>query len=536
MAYHEVTMLEIKEVLRLWVQGRGKKPIARHLGLDPKTVRGYLRVGEAEGLRREAGLDALTDDLLARVALRVRGPTGRPYGGNWAICGEQREFIEGKLRSGVRLSKVQRLLSRDRGVALPYTTLHRFAVGELDFGLPAPTIPIADCKPGTELQLDTGWVLTLEPDEKGHRHRKKAWIFTPALSRHRFVFPVDHETTKSGIEACEAAWEFYGGVFHVLIVDNTKAIVTEADPLYPKIVTTFLEYSQKRGFVIDTARVRHPKDKARVEKTVQSVRDDCYGGERIFDIDHGRRRAITWSLCEYGMRRHTSTGRFPREHFEAEEKAALLPAPTEPYDVPIWCDPKVARDQYAQVAKALYSMPRQYLSKTLRARADSQLVNFYDNGIVVRTHPRKPPGGRSTIESDFPPEKSAVARRDVAFFVNQAKVYGTNIGLFAERLLEGPAPWTRMRQIYTLTGLVKRFGEKRVEPCCEQALKYQMHNVYRLERMVETDAKLSPLRERQQSLPAPKYLRSPLQYQLPFFNQPKVEEITLPGQTTGESQ
>ena len=30
-----------------------------------------------------------------------------------------------------------------------------------------------------------------------------------------------------------------------------------------------------------------------------------------------------------------------REHFEAEEQAALLPAPTSPYDIPLWSEPKV---------------------------------------------------------------------------------------------------------------------------------------------------------------------------------------------------
>ena len=531
MAYREVTMLEIKEILRLWLQGRGKKPIARHLGLDPKTVRGYLRAAEAEGLRREAGLGAVTDDLLGKIALRVRGPTGRPHGDSWAVCGEQREYIDGKIRSGVRLSKVQRLLSRDRGVSLPYTTLHRFAASELDFGKSAPTIPVVDGAPGAELQVDTGWVLSLEPDSTGLRRRKRAWIFTPVLSRYRFVYPVDRETTESAIEACEAAWEFYGGIFHTLIVDNTKAIVEKADPLYPKLVTAFLEYSQKRDFVVDTARVRHPKDKARVEKSVQCVRDDCFAGERIFDIEQARSRAVTWSRLEYGMRRHTRTGRFPREHFEAVELSALKPAPTDRYDVPVFCDPKVARDQYAQVAKALYSFPRKFVGRRLWARADSQLVRFYDNNVLVRTHPRKPPGGRSTIESDFPPEKSAVARRDVAFFVNQAKVFGPAIGSFAEKLLEGPAPWTRMRQIYTLVGLAKRFGEHRVEPCCERALSFQMHDVYRLRRMVETDAKLAVSKELRQSLPSPKFLRPPLQYQLPLFDQP-AEEKSL-GPNTG---
>jgi transposase len=92
----------------------------------------------------------------------------------------------------------------------------------------------------------------------------KAWIFTPVVSRYRFVYPVERETTETAIEACEAAWDFYGGVFAVVIPDNTSAIITRADPLGAAIHTAFLEYSQSRGFVIDPARVRRAKDKARV--------------------------------------------------------------------------------------------------------------------------------------------------------------------------------------------------------------------------------------------------------------------------------
>ena len=57
------------------------------------------------------------------------------------------------------------------------------------------------------------------------------------------------------------------------------------------------------------------------------------------------------------MRRHSRTGRLPREHFTVVEQPALLPAPIAPYDLPLWCSPKVARDQHAQVARALYSLP-----------------------------------------------------------------------------------------------------------------------------------------------------------------------------------
>jgi hypothetical protein len=78
------------------------------------------------------------------------------------------------------------------------------------------TVPVADGEPGQELQLDTGWMTYLEADEHGRRRRFKAFIFTPNVSRYRFVYPVGRERTEDAIEACEAAWEFYGRVFHVL--------------------------------------------------------------------------------------------------------------------------------------------------------------------------------------------------------------------------------------------------------------------------------------------------------------------------------
>ena len=52
MAYREVTMIDIKEVLRQWLGGAKHKRIAKRLGLDPKTVRRYTRTAPGAGLRR----------------------------------------------------------------------------------------------------------------------------------------------------------------------------------------------------------------------------------------------------------------------------------------------------------------------------------------------------------------------------------------------------------------------------------------------------------------------------------------------------
>jgi transposase len=513
MAYREVTMLEVKEVLRLWLGGTAHKRIAAQLGLNVKTVRRYVAAAQASGVSREAGPEALDDGLIAAVVSRVQPHIGRPRGDGWTECAAQRAFIERFLRQGVRLSKLRKLLRR-QGVDVSYATLRRFAIAELGFGDRAATIPVADCGPGEEVQLDTGWMTLLAPDARGRRRRFRAWIFTAVLSRHRFVYPAFQETTAMAIEACEAAWAFFQGVFRVLIPDNTKAIVQRADPLEPHLTPTFLEYAQARGFVIDPTRVRRARDKGRVERAVPTVRDDCFAGEVLVDLEQARAHARAWCLEEYGRRRHSRTGRAPREHFEAVEQPVLHPAPTAPYDVPLWCDPKVARDQHAQVARALYSLPTPYVGRTLRARADRTTVRFYDGVVCIKVHPRMPPGGRAFDRADFPVEKTAYALRDVDSLACWAARHGEAVGQLARTLLDGDLPWTRMRQVYALLGLVRRYGDARVNAACETALAVEMLSVRRLARVLELAAPPPPP-PTGRVLPLPRYLRPATHYALP---------------------
>ena len=513
MAYREVAMLEVKEVVRLWLRGVPKKRIALERGLDPKTVRRHIALARECGLDRRSGEAGLTDELLVVLAEKLRPAVSHPKGDGWRLCEEQRAFIQGYLDRGVRLSKVRKLLRR-RGVLVSYPTLWRFAVSELGFGRLGGTVPVVDCQPGEEVQLDTGWVGWIEPDLLGRRRRFKAWVFTSVRTRHRFVHPVEAETTVSAIEACEAAWAFYGGVFRSVVVDNTKAIVNIADPLHPRLVDSFVEYSQARGFVIDAARVRHPKDKARVERAVQTVTDDCFGGERLRSIEQARHHARGWCEEEYGLRRHSTTQRLPREHFDAEERGALLPGPSDAYDIPAWSSPKVARDFHAQVAKALYSLPYPYRGRVLRARADSHTVRFYDGMKLVKTHPRIF-SGRQTDASDLPPEKAVYAQRDTATLKAKAQEHGPSVARFAEALLSGPGIWTRMRQVYALLGLARRFGASRLDDACSLALEADMLNVHKLRRMLELAVSTTPS-PTARVIPIARYLRPSQQYALPL--------------------
>jgi transposase len=522
MGFREVTMLEIREVLRRWLRGDSKSEIARQCGVARGTVRSYIRAAERGGLSPGQPESALNDDRLAELVEGLHPDSGRPRGDGWDSCEEQRAFIASRLERDVRLTKIRKLLRRQR-VQVSYATLRRYAIAELGYSEGAATIPVADGEPGKEIQVDTGWVGWLKPDLAGRRRRIRAWIFTPGVSRYRFVFPVFRETTETAIEACEAAWEFYGGIFDVLIPDNTSTIVQKADPLKPTINLGFLEYAQARGFVIDAARVGKATDKARVERTVRVVAEDCFGGEEILDLEHARQHARRWCRDDNGMKRHGTTRRFPREHFEAEELARLHPAPDASYDLPLWSEPTVHPDQHAQVDYALYSLPRRHegqrlIGRQLTARADRSTVRFYLGHELVKVHPRVARGQRQTDPADFPPEKAAYALRDVAFLVRKATEHGPAVARYAEALLDSRLPWTRMRQVYALLGLVKRYGAPRVDEACQAALDVELVDVHHLRRLLE----IAPSKAKTSADPAApnkvvplaRFLRPPHQFAL----------------------
>jgi hypothetical protein len=251
------------------------------------------------------------------------------------------------------------------------------------------------------------------------------------------------------------------------------------------IVVAFADSAHARGLFIDAARVRQPKDKGRVENQVAYVRESWFDGERFEDLEHARRDALRWCRDVAGARIHGTTREVPRDVFEREEKALMRPAPTERFDVPHWCDAKVHPDHHVQVLKSLYSVPTRYIGKKVRVRADTRMVRIYLGAELIKTHPRVPPGKRSTDPNDHPQGTSDYAMRSVDALIARAKERGVHAGTYAEKLLGGPLPWTTMRQGYELLRLCDRYGDARVDAVCKQSLDFDVIDVPRIGRMLK---------------------------------------------------
>ena len=174
-----------------------------------------------------------------------------------------------------------------------------------------------------------------------------------------------------------------------------------------------------------------------------------------------------------------------------------------------WSETKVPRDHHLSVAQALYSVPTQYIGERVQVRSDGDLVKIYHRGQLIKTHPCVAPGQRSTDPQDYPAGVRELACRDQQALLAQAQEAGKAIGLYAERLLAGPQPWARLRHVYRLLGLVRRYAAPAVESACANALEADVIEVARVARMVEQAVEKSPLPARPQ---AAQTARRPLRF------------------------
>jgi transposase len=489
MPYRELTMIDIKEVLRRWSARQSLHRIARETGVDRKTVRRYVHAAQSCSLPQDR---ELTEGEIHEVAQRVQSRPVADASAEWqAVAAHEQRIAEWLTRKRpLRLTKVHTLLRREHDLDVSYDTLRRFAMQRLGWRQKAPTVRVDDPPPGQEAQVDFGRMGPMLDPVAGRVRTLWALIVTLSFSRYQFVWPTFVQTTETVCEGLDRAWAFFAAMIRTIVPDNMKAIVKTPDALSPVLVAAFLDYAQARGIFVDPARIRSPKDKPRVENQVPYVRESWFDGETFTDLDDARRNAETWCRDVAGARVHGTTRRVPRELYEATEKPAMLAPPSEAFDVPLWVDEaKVHPDHHIQIARALYSVPSTSGAKVVRARADKTTVKIYAGTLLIKMHARQPAGGRSTDPSDYPTGKADYALRSVDALIARAKDKGHHIGIYAERLLGGPLPWARMRAAYALLRLCDKFGDGRVEAVCQSALAFDVVDVARITRMLKAAAK-----------------------------------------------
>ena len=182
MVFREVSVIEIREVLRAWLAGKSERAVAAQAGVDRKTSKRYVTAAVAAGLSRDGGEEQLTDELIGQVVSVVRPVRPDGHGGGWAELEARQQQITAWVKGGVPVVKIGILLAR-QGVVVAERTLHRFAAERCGAGGSKVTTPVDDGPPGSELQVDFG-DLGLIPAGEGLAPQ------AAGAGVHRVLFPV----------------------------------------------------------------------------------------------------------------------------------------------------------------------------------------------------------------------------------------------------------------------------------------------------------------------------------------------------------
>ena len=121
MAFREVRVFEVREVLRLWLAKEGYRSIERLSEVDRKTARRYVEAAVAVGLARDGGEGQLSDLFLGQVVEAVRPHRSDGHGEAWRELAAHHDRVKAWVDDDLSAVKIHELLGR-RGVGVPLRT------------------------------------------------------------------------------------------------------------------------------------------------------------------------------------------------------------------------------------------------------------------------------------------------------------------------------------------------------------------------------------------------------------------------------
>jgi transposase len=463
-------VIDVVEILEHWHAGRSKMAIAASVGVDRETVRRYVAPAFAAGIRPGGPRLSRVEwaGLVAGWFPRLVDAKARSL--TFPVINEHRDRVESMLKTNTVTTVHQRLRDEHK-LMVSIASFRRYVrlefPGHVDESAVTVLRPLVE--PGTEAQIDYGflgpWV-----DPVTHKARR-VWAFVMVLAccRHMFVRPVLRMDIHAWIAAHVAAFEYFGCVPARLVPDNLKTGVITADVFDPKLNRAYAEMAEHYGCLIDPARALKPKDKPRVERPMPYIRDSFWRGRTWASVDQMQTVAVEWTLTTAGRRAHRGLdGAAPVAMFEAVSRPAMRALPHHQFEIAAWSRPKVAVDCHVSVAGVLYSVPWRHVGTHLDVRLTERRMEAFSATTLVKSHPRAE-RGRVTDMADYPPDKIAFFQRTPVWCRHQADLLGVNVAEVINELLAVNV-LHRLRSAQGIVRLADKHSPARLDAACRRAI------------------------------------------------------------------
>jgi DNA-binding transcriptional regulator YhcF (GntR family) len=462
MAGNGLNMKEIDEVKRLHKLGLGKRQIARTLRLHRNTVSKYL-----EELKE--------GPVLAPLALQEA---------NWT-CDIDWEKIRSEYLSGVPLNIIHEELFESQKVPVLYPGFWKQAKKKI--ALSEATM-VRIFKPGERIEIDYADGIEILDPATGERRRTEFFVGVLCHSRYTFAEFTWSQSSQDFLQSHVNMFSYFGGTAQVLSPDNLKSAVTKAHRYDPTINQAYTRLADYYDVAVVPARVRTPKDKAIVERTIQIFQRWFFMRVRykVFTSLPELNRCLREHLDLFHEKKHRIFKRTRKEMYQ-DEQPHLRALPLDPYNVATYSRATLSRDCHLICNENYYSAPHWLRGRELDVWATPLVVEIYSENDRVAVHARSKTTAKFITDTNhYPPAQQAYAEEDIQKIIVRAVKVGMETEKLIKELLGGAFPLKHFRRSQGIMALAWKYSDELLEEASTEANRFSRYNVQYMERVIKT--------------------------------------------------
>jgi transposase len=507
-------MRKIKDILRLkWGGGLSNRQVAASCGVARSTVAETLYRATAAGVSWPLPEDLDDQQLETRLYPAAPSPTGPPRAmPEWATVHQE------LMRKGVTLALLWQEYKAQHPDGYQYS---RFC--DL-YGAWRATLDRClrqEHRAGEKLFVDyAGQTVSVQDRQTGAIRSAQIFVAVLGASSYTYAEATWTQTLPDWIGAHTRAFAFLGGVPAIIVPDNLRSGVTKACRYEPDLNPTYADLAQHYDVAVIPARVRKPRDKAKVEAGVLLVERwilACLRHQSFFSLAE-LNTAIAVCLDRLNRRPFKKLPGCRQSQFEAVDRPALQPLPAEPYVYAEWRMARVNIDSHVEVEGHYYSVPSALVHQALDIRLTPTTVECFHKNQRVASHVRSAERGRhTTVVAHLPSAHQQYLAWSPSRLIQWAETVGPATGtVVAELLARRPHPAQGYRSCLGILRLERTYGVVRLEAACRRAQALEAVAYKSVHSILKTGLDQQPLPERESVVPLPfehDHLRGTTYYQ-----------------------
>lgn len=476
MANKAISMSRVRQIIKLYNQGIGKKKIGTRLGMSKNTVKLYIET---------------------YYSLKI----------TWDELSRLDDFELNKLfhppRELILNDKVQQLYDffpemekqlRKRGMTIAmqfrqYKEHYPDSLGETSFYFyyqrwkkkvyPAMHI---EHKAGDKMYIDfAGGTLPYVDTDTGEIREAQVFIAILGWSQYVYIEAIPSQAVEDFIAACENALHFFKGVPLAIVPDNLKSAVIKASKHEPVLNENFKSFADHYGTTILPARSRKPKDKAHVENMVKIAYQKIYTQipeKQLLGLSE--LNSHIWKhlhLLNAAPLTGKECSRSDQWHLE---QATLQALPVNRYEIRTIKQATVMKNGHVYLTEDqhYYSVPFELIGKKINLQYSRTSVEIFHNYEPVAKHKRvRSPGNYSTEPSHMPPQHKYVTEWSPTYFLEKAKEINPVVEYFIGQVLaKKQHPEQAYKSCQGILSFAKRVGHQRLINACRRAHEIGYYN------------------------------------------------------------